>query len=271
MQHLPFSFTISEIPSGIISLSSHNISISSSPWEALGSVPDALSGVSLLCPPSWRSAGLASLTETASSGHYLLGPLAAVEQTAARWIALCGRVSCNDLRLLLRSLTLIFSDFSLICCNMRSLVFIVFVILRIYIFPIYGSVSDMKVKVAQLCLTLCNPMDYTVHGLLQARILEWAAFPFSRGSSQPRDWTQVSCIAGGFFTSWATREAHYTSQYCLSPTLFIPFWNFHHVCRVPPSLSSFASCFLFPCPSVLDSWYFFHTCFPTHQFSLNLV
>ena len=70
---------------------------------------------------------------------------------------------------------------------MRSLVFIVFVILRIYIFPIYGSVSDMKVKVAQLCLTLCNPMDYTVHGLLQARILEWAAFPFSRGSSQPRD------------------------------------------------------------------------------------
>ena len=42
---------------------------------------------------------------------------------------------------------------------------------------------------------------------LQARILEWAAFPFSRGSSQPRDQTQVSCTAGGFFTSWATREA----------------------------------------------------------------
>ena len=47
----------------------------------------------------------------------------------------------------------------------------------------------------------------TVHGILQARILEWAAFPFSRGSSQPRDRTQVSHIAGGFFTSWATREA----------------------------------------------------------------
>ena len=55
-------------------------------------------------------------------------------------------------------------------------------------------------KVAQLCPTLCNPMDYTVHGILQARIPEWVAFPFSRGSSQPRDWTQVSCIAGGFFT-----------------------------------------------------------------------
>ena len=46
-----------------------------------------------------------------------------------------------------------------------------------------------------------------VHGILQAIILEWVAFPFSRGSSQPRDWTQVSHIAVGFFTSWATREA----------------------------------------------------------------
>ena len=44
----------------------------------------------------------------------------------------------------------------------------------------------MKVKVAQWCLTLCNPMDYTVHGILQASILEWEAIPFSRGSSQPR-------------------------------------------------------------------------------------
>ena len=46
-------------------------------------------------------------------------------------------------------------------------------------------------------------MDYTVHGILQARILEWVAFPFSRVSSQPRDRTQVSRIAGGFFTTWA--------------------------------------------------------------------
>ena len=48
---------------------------------------------------------------------------------------------------------------------------------------------------------------YDSHGILQAKILEWAAFSFSRGSFQPRDRTQVSCIAGGFFTSWATREA----------------------------------------------------------------
>ena len=50
-------------------------------------------------------------------------------------------------------------------------------------------------------------MDYTVHGILQARILEWVAFPFSRGSSQPRDQTQASHIAGRLFVSWATREA----------------------------------------------------------------
>ena len=60
---------------------------------------------------------------------------------------------------------------------------------------------------AQLCLTLWDPMDYTVHGILHARILEWVAFPFSRGSSQARDQTQVSLIAGGFFTNWAIREA----------------------------------------------------------------
>ena len=56
-------------------------------------------------------------------------------------------------------------------------------------------------NVAQLCLILCDPMDYTVHGILQARILEWVAFLFSRVSSQPRDQTQVSRIVGGFFTS----------------------------------------------------------------------
>ena len=50
-------------------------------------------------------------------------------------------------------------------------------------------------------------MDYTLHGILQARILAWIAIPFSRGSSQPSDGTEVSHIAGRFFTSWAIREA----------------------------------------------------------------
>ena len=67
--------------------------------------------------------------------------------------------------------------------------------------------TSVKVKVAQSCLTLCDPMDYTVHRILQARILEWVSVPFSRETSQPRDQTQVSRIAGRFFTSWATREA----------------------------------------------------------------
>ena len=59
----------------------------------------------------------------------------------------------------------------------------------------------MKVKVTQSSPTLCDPMDYTVHGILQARILEYFLFPFSTESSQPRDRTQVSHIVGGFFTS----------------------------------------------------------------------
>ena len=54
---------------------------------------------------------------------------------------------------------------------------------------------------AQLCLTLCNSMNCIVHGILQARILDWVAVPFSRGSFQPRNQTKVSYIAGGFFTN----------------------------------------------------------------------
>ena len=71
---------------------------------------------------------------------------------------------------------------------------------------------EVKVLVAQLCLTPCNftdssPPGSSVYGILQVRILQWVAILFSRGSSQPRDWTWVSWIAGGFFTIWATREA----------------------------------------------------------------
>ena len=48
----------------------------------------------------------------------------------------------------------------------------------------------------------------SIHGILQARTLEWIVIPFSRGSSWPKDWTWVSCMAGRFLTVWATREAH---------------------------------------------------------------
>ena len=69
------------------------------------------------------------------------------------------------------------------------------------------NVLEVKVKVAQSCPTLCNPMDCTLHGILQASTLDWGAFPVSRGSSQPRDQTQVSRTAGRLFTSRATSEA----------------------------------------------------------------
>ena len=111
---------------------------------------------------------------------------------------------------------------------------------------LWARLLVFNMKVALSCPTLCNPLDCTVQEILQARILEWVAFPFSRGSSQPRDqpgsptcrwilyqlshqgnprilewvaypfssrssWprnrTRISCIAGGFFTNWAIREA----------------------------------------------------------------
>ena len=69
----------------------------------------------------------------------------------------------------------------------------------------------MKVLGAQSCLTIwdpvdCSPPDSSVHRILQARTLEWVAIPFSKGSSRPRNQTQVSRIAGGFFAVWASRE-----------------------------------------------------------------
>ena len=71
---------------------------------------------------------------------------------------------------------------------------------------------SVKTEVAQSHLTLCDPLDDTVHGILQARILQWVAVP------QPRDRTHGSWMAGGFFTNWVTRE----SQVKLFPLDFAP-------------------------------------------------
>ena len=84
--------------------------------------------------------------------------------------------------------------------------------------------SKKCMLVIQSCLTLCGPMDCNpsgsaAHGILQARLLEGVAIPFCRGSSWPRDQTQISCIAGRFFTIWATREAHKGS---------LILWGLHH-------------------------------------------
>ena len=70
-------------------------------------------------------------------------------------------------------------------------------------------------EATQSCLTLCDPMDCSllgssVHRIFKARMLEWVAISFSKGSSQPRDQTQVSCIVGGCFTVWTTREVSKT-------------------------------------------------------------
>ena len=77
-----------------------------------------------------------------------------------------------------------------------------------------------EMLVAQLCLTLCDPMDCnppgsSVHGILQARIMEWVAIPFSRGSFWPRDWTRVSCIADVLY--WLSHQgAGITITSCLN-------------------------------------------------------
>ena len=96
-------------------------------------------------------------------------------------------------------------------------------LIRSFLTPgVHSSVA--VVLVIQSCLTLCNPTDCSppgslVYGILQARILEWIIITFSRGSSWPRDWTWVSCIAGRFFTIWATGKTCWCPQAILS----IPF------------------------------------------------
>ena len=86
---------------------------------------------------------------------------------------------------------------------------------------ISGEITPERMKrqseVAQSCLILCNPMDYSlpcssIHGIFQARVMEWVAISFFRGYSQPGDRTQVSCITGRHFTIWATREAQRQSE-----------------------------------------------------------
>ena len=96
----------------------------------------------------------------------------------------------------------------------------------------------VKVLVSQLCPTLCDPMDCSlpgssVHGILQARILQWVAISFSRGSSWPRDQTRDSCFAGRFFTIWVKKWSVNRSvmpdssqPHGLQPTRLLCPWDF---------------------------------------------
>ena len=84
-----------------------------------------------------------------------------------------------------------------------------------YLRSINAKRISRESEVAQSCLTLCDPMDCSlsgssVHGIFQARVLEWIAISFSRESSWPRDRTWVSHIAGRHFTVWATREVNFS-------------------------------------------------------------
>ena len=90
--------------------------------------------------------------------------------------------------------------------------------------PLHICPNSQKVQyqewvlVTQSCPTLqdtmdCNPPGSSVHAILQARILDWVAILFSRESSQPREWTQVSLIADRFFTVWVTREANFNVKF----------------------------------------------------------
>jgi len=97
------------------------------------------------------------------------------------------------------------------CCRYTTYGWSPVILASLYLCLLHACVS-----VTHSCLSLCNPMDCSppgssVHGIFQARIPEWVAISFFRGSSRSRDRTWVSYIAGGFFTLWATRE------------LFIPF------------------------------------------------
>ena len=107
--------------------------------------------------------------------------------------------------------------------------------IELFLYHPFLVLVSVYVLVAQSCLTLCDPMDCgppgsSVHGILQARILGWVAISFSRGSSQFRHQTGVSCIAGRFFTSEPPRESLVKSVWS---------WPSKIVLGVSPSLSHF--------------------------------
>ena len=100
---------------------------------------------------------------------------------------------------------------------------------------------ESEIKVTQLCPPLCNPMDYTVHGILQARILEWVSFPFSRGFSQTRGQTQDFRLADGFFTG--TTSIYYVSAHrrclwveymnlCIIGTKNLNYWSVNYLLSI---------------------------------------
>ena len=123
-------------------------------------------------------------------------------------ILILGFLSLSDLHIAFSEL------FSFLSSVHFTLCFIIEGYLKYMFFPGFLFLFKVKVLVTQSHPILCNPLycsppGSSVHGIFQARILEWVAISSSRGSSRPRDWTWVSFIAGRFFTIWATREAQF--------------------------------------------------------------
>ena len=132
-----------------------------------------------------------------------------------------------------------FTDFALWVCisqaekNDSNINQFSFLIMLYFPYVGFYLMKDHKVKLLS-CVQLCNPIDSSlpgssVYGIFQARTLEWVAISFSRGSSQLRDWTQVSPTAGSHFTIWATRkaqsESHSVVSYSLQPHGLYSPWN----------------------------------------------
>ena len=130
-------------------------------------------------------------------------------------------------------------------------------------------IKESESEVAQSCLTLCDPVDCSLpgsslHGILQARVLEWGAIAFSRGSSWPRDWTRVSCIPGRCFNLWATREGQFTLRHlpvlALSWLPIVITWRLQ-VIRFPSHLPNVVTETLFlsnlKMKTLVFEWFFF--------------
>ena len=122
------------------------------------------------------------------------------------------------------------------------------------IFFIYfgGCNCESESEVAQSCLTLCNPMDCSlpgafIHGIFQAKILEWVATSFSRRSSWPKDWTQVSRIVGTCFTVWATISSCCTETFKMHNAPLCFFFDLKFVLTDISLINPALLWLLFPC------------------------
>ena len=140
---------------------------------------------------------------------------------------------------------------------------------RLHSAIILGSLC-MRAKLLQLCPTICDPVDYSppgssVHGIFQARILEWVAISFSRRSSRPRDQTQISCVP--FMGRWI--PSHYTTWETLSPHIRNYRQFTENICYIPKELAFFSlPSFLSTCLVSSSSFFFFFLSFFPHRLLL---